>query len=111
MATHYIKEGDTSPAIEYALTPVTVLLTGASVVFSMRDRRGTVKVNQQAATITDNGTGDANGTPTVQYDWTASDTDTAGTYYGEFEVTYADTSVETFPNSENITILITKDVA
>ena len=109
MATFYIKEGDTSPAIEFALTPTDILLTGASVVFSMWDRRGTIKVNRQAATITDDGS--ATDTPTVQYDWASADTDTAGTYYAEFEITYADTTVETFPNNGFITIQITKDIA
>lgn len=109
MATFYIKEGDTSPAIEFALTPTDILLTGATVVFSMHDRRGTVKVNRQAATITDDGA--ATDTPTVQYDWASADTDTAGTYYGEFEVTYTDATVETFPNNGFITIRVTKDIA
>lgn len=102
-----IKEGDTSPSIQYALTPTSVVLTGASVVFSMRDRAtGTIKVNRQAATIVT-----ATVTPTVQYDWVTADTDTAGTYEAEFEVTYADTTVETFPNDGFITVTITGDVA
>lgn len=109
MSTFYIKEGDTSPAIEYALSPVTIALNGASVVFNMRDRRGTVKVNRAAATITDDGV--STDTPTVQYDWVSADTDTAGTYYAEFEVTYADTSVESFPNQGFITVEVEADIA
>lgn len=109
MATFYIKEGDTSPAIEYALSPTDIVLTGASVVFNMKDRRGQVKVNRQAATITDDGA--ASDTPTIQYDWSAADTDTAGTYYAEFEVTYADASVETFPNVGFITVEVEADIA
>ena len=109
MATFYIKEGDTSPAIEYALSPTDITLNGGSVVFNMKDRRGQVKVNRQAAIITDDGL--LTDTPTIQYNWTASDTDTAGTYYAEFEVTYADATVETFPNSGFITIKVEADIA
>ena len=109
MSTFYIKEGDTSPAIEYALSPTDITLNGASVVFNMKDRRGQVKVNRQAATITDDGL--LSDTPTIQYDWVAADTDTAGTYYAEFEVTYADTTVESFPNSGFITVEIEADIA
>ena len=42
----------------------------------------------------------------VRYDWQSGDTDTPGTYYVEFEVTYQDLSVETFPNNTNETVLI-----
>lgn len=109
MSTFYIKEGDTSPAIEYALTPTDIVLTAASVVLNMKDRRGNVKVSRQAGTITDDGA--ASDTPKVQYDWASADTDTAGTYYAEFEVTYADATVETFPNDGFITVVIKKDIA
>ncbi len=107
MSVFQLKEGDTSPSLSYALSPTSIDLTGASVVFNMMDRRGTVKVNRAAATITT-----ATGTPTVQYDWQAADTDTAGVYRGEFEVTYADTTVETFPNGlAYIPVIIGKDIA
>ena len=101
MATFKLKEGDTSPALSYQLIPADVQLAGATVVFLMKDARGTVKVNRESATITDAGDGTATGTPTVQYDWATADTDTAGFYYGEFEVTYSDASIETFPNGDN----------
>lgn len=46
----------------------------------------------------------------VQYPWVASDTDTAGTYYGEVEVTYADNTVETFPNNGYFTVIVKEDL-
>jgi hypothetical protein len=39
-----------------------------------------------------------------------ADTNTAGTYYGEVEVTYADNTVETFPNNGYFTIIIKEDL-
>lgn len=102
----YIKEGDTSPALLYTLSP-TVDLTGASVVFNMRLRSdGSVKVSRQAAVIVSPATDGV-----VRYDWDADDTDTAGEYQAEFEVTYADSTVETFPNKDFITVKIDGDIA
>jgi hypothetical protein len=46
----------------------------------------------------------------VQYDWQSGDTDTAGSYYAEFEVTYNDGAVETFPNNQNLAISIRKEL-
>ena len=46
----------------------------------------------------------------VQYPWVGADTNTAGTYYGEVEVTYADNTVETFPNNGYFTIIIKEDL-
>jgi hypothetical protein len=46
----------------------------------------------------------------IRYDWLAADTDTVGTYQAEFEVTYSDSSIETFPNDEYLTILITPEL-
>jgi hypothetical protein len=102
----YLKEGDTSPSLVYSLSPATVDLTGATVVFNMRLNNGAVKVNRAAAVIVTE-----TGTPTVRYDWNAADTDTAGFYSAEFEVTYAGGAVETFPNSDFIAVSITGDIA
>lgn len=89
-----IKQGDTSPSLRVtlkdgALNPID--LTGATVFFHMKSVSGELKVSTQAG-IVDGASG------IVQYIWTPNDTDTVGTYYIEFEVTYADGSVETFPN-------------
>ena len=46
----------------------------------------------------------------IQYDWTATNTNTADVYEGEFQVTYADTSVQTFPNDGYILIDVKDDV-
>lgn len=110
MSTFTVKRGDTGPALVYALSPSSVVLSGATVVANMRNRQtGVVKINRKPATIVT-----ASGSPTVKYAWAAGDLDTAGTYDFEFEVTYLDGTVETFPNSPNpafITVIVTGDIA
>ena len=101
----YIKRGGTSPSLRYALDPATVDLSGASVVFQWR-QRGSATVNSRAATIVT-----ATGTPEVQHNWAAGDTDVAGLYEGEFRVTFAGGAVETFPNAGFIAIRIEEDVS
>jgi hypothetical protein len=46
----------------------------------------------------------------VRYDWQAADTDTAGRYYGEIQVTFSGGAVETFPNKSFFEVLIGKDL-
>lgn len=99
--TFNIAVGDTSPSILFALLPTTVDLTGASVQFRWRAINTTTWTNTAAAAIET-----ATETPTLRYDWSPGDTDTAGLYEGQFVVTYADTTVETFPNSAYITVSI-----
>ena len=98
----YIKQNDTSPSVTATLTDansVPVNVSGATVRFHMEDVVGTLKVDAEMA-IPDGING------VVQYDWQAGDTDTAGTYYVEFEVTYNDGAVETFPNNNKEVIII-----
>jgi hypothetical protein len=106
MATFNIKENDTSPAILYALQPTSVVLGAAAVQFRMRPV-GTTDwtLTEDAVVVT------ATITPTVRYDWGPTDTATPGFYEAEFVVTYSDGTVETFPNSEFITINIVGDEA
>ena len=102
-----IKQNDTSPAIQATLKDAdgnAVNLTGASVQFHMKDQTGTLKVDS-AMTI-QNATGGI-----VTYDWQSGDTDTVGNYSAEFEVTYSDSSVETFPNGSNVGISIRAELA
>jgi len=104
--TFFIKRGDTSPFLRFALEPAaTVVLTGAAVLFQMRRRNGAMLVSRAATVIT------AVGTPTVQFNWQAGDTVEAGNFEGEFRVTYGDGSIETFPNEGFIPIRISEDVA
>ena len=106
MKVFKIKRGDTSPTMLYQLSPATVVLSGAQVVFNMRaDGEAENAVDRSPAVVEV-----ATGTPTVRYDWLAADTVRAGAFQGEFEVTYLDGTVETFPNSGFITIEIAEDL-
>lgn len=98
-----VKRGDTSPSLQYNLQPA-VSLGGASVVFNMSLRStGAVVINRAPATIVADGV--------VRYDWQPGDSDVAGTYLAEFEVTYSDSGVETFPNEGFIVVVVTDDIA
>lgn len=97
-----IKRGDTGPALSRILRDgqgIAVNLVGASVTFSMGLRGAAAIVDKAEATI-----GPANGQ--VVYAWQTGDTDRAGSYFGEFRVTYADGTIETFPNDSSMVILI-----
>lgn len=101
-----IKQNDTSPSLQAtlkdaALQPID--LSGANIRFYMRSVDGTLKLDEPMQVV--NALGGR-----VQYDWQAGDTDTVGTYFVEFEVTYSDDSVETFPNNGYKTISVVKEL-
>tara|TARA_R110000796_G_scaffold178802_1_gene295438 strand:+ start:817 stop:1140 length:324 start_codon:yes stop_codon:yes gene_type:complete len=106
--TFYIKQNDTSPAMLATLEDAdgtAVNVTGAVIRFHMRKIGSTAVVVDEAAVIV---------TPLegiVRYDWMAADTAEIGSYQAEFEVTYADASIETFPNDGYIRVKIIDDVA
>jgi len=100
MATFYIKQNDTRPSLYAQLIQdgSVIDLTGCTVKLAIRGRP------PQDAVITDAATGN------VRYDWTATDTANAGIYEAEFEVTFQDKSVQTFPNNGYITVVITEEI-
>lgn len=98
-----IKRGDTSPSLRFSLIPDDITLAGASVQFQMRQIRGATVIDVPAQIITTL-------PPVVQHNWTAGQTDDAGSYQAEFRVTYADGAVETFPNCGFIVVNVCEDV-
>ena len=101
-----IKQNDTSPSLQATLkdsnlTPIN--LNGATVEFHMKSLDGVIKVDE-TMTIVDSPNG------IVKYDWQTGDTDTVGTYNVEFQVTYSDASIETFPNNGNLVINVVREL-
>lgn len=96
-----IKKGDTRPAIQATISAAaTDVLT--TVLFYMSDKTGAHKVNAGAGTIVQQPS--ASQQAQVKYQWQAGDTDTAAVYNGEFEVTFNDGRIETYPNKKYLTI-------
>jgi Rib/alpha/Esp surface antigen-like repeat protein len=108
MSRLFIKQNDTNPAMEFTLQDSdgqAVDLSGATARFLMRARGGTTVKTDAAASITNAASG------VVQYTPVAADTDTAGQYEAEIEVTYSDSTKETFPSRGYISIVIQDDIA
>jgi len=107
--TFIIKQGDTSPSIADTLyepdkvTPVN--LTGASVKLKMGtlDTLGTPSVDAAAVIVSS-----TNGQ--VRYDWATGDTANSGEHIAEWEVTFADGTIETYPNKTYRPIFITPQI-
>ena len=114
----YIKQGNTSPAILRQLQDAggaPVNLAGASVRFSMASPDGTVRIARAVAAVFTGalpGGGMASAVDGwMRYAWAVGDTAIAGQFNAEFEVTYADASVETAPNAGYEAIHIEKKLA
>jgi hypothetical protein len=113
MAKFIIKRNDTSPVMDARLLTEqknAVGLEGATVVFNMRNSTGPVVIDRAAVTVLEAESG------LVRYEWLTNDTASTGVFQGEFEVTFADGKVETFPKSDKananfIEIVVVDDVA
>jgi hypothetical protein len=108
MADFVIKQGDLGPDLDATLkdgTGAAVVLTGATVKFTMRKRGATtLKINEAAATIIDAAGGK------IRYPWVAADTDTPGIYDGEFEVTFSGGEIQTWPNERHLEIQVVEQL-
>lgn len=103
-----IKRNDRQPTFDVTLeapagTPVD--LTGCTVKLIMtKDGSSSSKVNA-AATVTSAADGE------VSYSWGATDTDTAGLYRAEWEVTFAGGTKRTFPAEDYLYVNVLPDLA
>lgn len=108
MADFWIRQGDTAPQLEVTCQDDNgnaVDLSGATAVqFHLADKQYAEKVSASGS-IKDAAAGK------VVYAWSDGDTDEAGEFYGEFQVTHADGSIQTFPNREYIRIRIERELA
>lgn len=108
MSYFNIKRGDTSPSILANLISGdggAANLTGATVRFHMRAQGAQTAIVAAPAIIVSGTSGQ------VRYDWQPADTATAGRFEAEWQVTYADGTIETFPNNGVEQIRITPDIA
>ena len=90
--TFYMKTNDTSPILELTLldsSGTAINLTSATANIHVTDMNKTVLIDA-AVTLQDA----SNGVVRYTFDGTLE----AGNYLFEIEVTYADSSIETFPN-------------
>lgn len=94
--TFEIKQGALGPSLDATLTTGDGSpqdLSGATVKFYMkRVQTGALKINGANATIVDAEAGQ------VRYTWTGTDTDTAGMYRAEFEITGLSPTPVRFPS-------------
>ncbi len=117
-ADFYVKQNDLAPIISGTLTDedgAAVDIAGATLALTMTPMDGTTaKVDGAAASNDQNGdaaTAEANGTKGAwSYAWVAGDTDTAGYFNVEVQVTYDDGTPETFPNDGYVVVKITAEL-
>ena len=98
---------DLKPNIEATLTykdGSVVNLTNATVKFHMKKENGAVVVNKDADV-----TEALNGK--VVYYWAEGDTDLLGKCKGEFEVTFPDSTTQTFPAVDEFDIIFREEHA
>jgi hypothetical protein len=108
MTEFWIKQFDRLPSLELDLLRgdgTAQNLSGCTARFLMR-LRGQNEVTVNAAmTVVDAVNG------IVRYDWADGDTDVAGVYRGEVEVTTADGKRITFPSNGYVAVRVLDDIA
>lgn len=81
-------------------------LDGSTVAYTMKHQRTReLKIDRASATLADQDVYPGE----IYYAWDDADVDTAGTYIEEWEITYSDTTKETFPASGEQRVLILPD--
>lgn len=104
----YIKQNDTSPAIETILQSddgsVIIDLTDCEINFHMTHSQRDVEITGACEILDEDG-------GRVRYQWVTGDTSVAGWYRAEFEVTYSDAKIETFPNDGSIWVNVDGELA
>ncbi len=108
-ASFYIKQNDTAPSIEAGLTDsngrTKSMANASAVVFHMKDENGNVLIQDGVGTIKSPAKG------IVAYEWQTGDTANTGIHSAEFQVTYNNGQIETFPNTGYIKVIVKDELA
>ena len=110
----FLKRGDTSSSILSTLQNsggTAVDIQAATIRFKLAPIAGGTLQVDAAAVNAQNGAGTLDGSRgQVVYSWGTTSSATAGLYLGEWEVTYAGGSVQTFPNDGYLSVYIREDL-
>tara|TARA_R110001599_G_scaffold162420_1_gene351680 strand:- start:236 stop:568 length:333 start_codon:yes stop_codon:yes gene_type:complete len=105
----YIKQNDTAPSLEVVLTSSSgrakPMTEASSIAFNMSTEAGVNIVSLGTGTIVNSVKG------IVAYTWQTGDTSNTGIHNAEFQVTYNNGQIETFPNSGYIKVIIKGELA
>ena len=109
MTVFEIKRNDTKPylaaTLQDSVGSALDLTNTSSISFNLSTNDNQFTSVLSGACVT---TG-LSGAGTVEYQWQASDTNRSGLYLGEFEVTYADSSILTLPSDHSLVVKINED--
>jgi hypothetical protein len=105
MQNFTIKRGDSRPKLQHRIDVLPDDLFGATVAAHFRTAAGEVLPLAGTAQIVIDAT-----RAVLEYAWHAADTAVAGAHYLEFEVTWPDGSVQTFPTVGAIAVKIAEDI-
>lgn len=111
MSDFSIKQNDTRPSIkaqllgEYNEKRDLTTVTVESVTFHMKRVKTGEVVVDAAATVVNEENG------IVAYEWSDGDTADVGRYKAEFQLEYENSGTETFPNNDDIDIVIREEIA
>lgn len=107
--TATMKQGDTGPPLTATLSNpdgTVANLTGSTVKLNVRATRGgTLLIDHGTVTLLDAVNG------RVSYTWLVADTVNAGTFFVEWEVTYASGVKTTYPNDRSALLEIVRQTA
>lgn len=104
----YIKQNDRLPKLLVQLfnadgTPLD--LSQAQIVRFTMSKNNSIKINLQECQVLDAPNG------TISYTWQDGDTDTLGTFKGEFEITWDTNITQTLPEDDYVKIIVKDDLA
>lgn len=105
--TFYLKQDNTSSSVQINLLDENddaVDVSGATVRFHVVNAYGAVLVDEAMTIVTA-----ASGI--VRYDWATDDLPQPGILHAEVEVTYADGTIQSFPNNSYFVIEVERKLA